>query len=163
MFGTLGGPELFLIFVVALIVFGPRKLPEIGKSLGKMMAEFRRASNDFRSTIESEVESEKIRESMRIEPPKATSSSPAAPKAAEATVAKDAEAATPPGEDAAPSTAEPAAPPRPAAGEATPAPGEPGEGPSSPTATTRSEESSGGDGVPDTVSRQPLAPPAERT
>ena len=70
MFGTLGGPELFLIFVVALIVFGPRKLPEIGKSLGKMMAEFRRASNDFRNTIESEVEAEKIRESMRIELPK---------------------------------------------------------------------------------------------
>ena len=70
MFGTLGGPELFLIFVVALIVFGPRKLPEIGKSLGKMMAEFRRASNDFRNTIESEVEAEKIRESLRIEPPR---------------------------------------------------------------------------------------------
>jgi Tat protein translocase TatB subunit len=70
MFGTLGGPELFLIFVVALIVFGPRKLPEIGKSLGKMMGEFRRASNDFRNTIESEVEAEKIRESLRIEPPK---------------------------------------------------------------------------------------------
>jgi len=70
MFGTLGGPELFLIFVVALIVFGPRKLPEIGKSLGKMMAEFRKASNDFRSTIESEVEAEKIRDSLRIEPPK---------------------------------------------------------------------------------------------
>ena len=47
MFGTLGGPELFLILVVALIVFGPRKLPEIGKSMGKMMAEFRRASNEF--------------------------------------------------------------------------------------------------------------------
>jgi Tat protein translocase TatB subunit len=70
MFGTLGGPELFLIFVVALIVFGPRKLPEIGKSLGKMMAEFRRASNDFRNTIESEVEAEKIRDSLKIEPPK---------------------------------------------------------------------------------------------
>jgi len=70
MFGTLGGPELFLIFVVALIVFGPRKLPEIGKSLGKMMAEFRKASNDFRNTIESEVEAEKIRDSMRIDPPR---------------------------------------------------------------------------------------------
>ena len=70
MFGTLGGPELFLIFVVALIVFGPRKLPDIGKSLGRMMSEFRRASNDFKSTIESEVESEKIKESMRIEPPR---------------------------------------------------------------------------------------------
>ena len=82
MFGTLGGPELFLIFVVALIVFGPRKLPEIGKSLGKMMGEFRRASNEFRSTIESEVEAEKIRESMRIEPPRVD---PVAPPAAAVT------------------------------------------------------------------------------
>jgi Tat protein translocase TatB subunit len=79
MFGTLGGPELFLIFVVALIVFGPRKLPEIGKSLGKMMGEFRRASNEFRSNIESEVEAEKIRESMRIDLPKVEA---VAPKAA---------------------------------------------------------------------------------
>jgi TatA/E family protein of Tat protein translocase len=70
MFGTLGGPELFLIFVVALIIFGPRKLPEIGRSLGKMMGEFRRASNEFRSTIETEVESEKIKAAMRIEPPR---------------------------------------------------------------------------------------------
>ncbi len=82
MFGTLGGPELFLIFVVALIVFGPRKLPEIGKSLGKMMAEFRRASNEFRSTIENEVEAEKIREAMRIEPPKVEPVAPFAPQAA---------------------------------------------------------------------------------
>ena len=46
MFGTLGGPEIFLILVIALIVFGPRKLPEIGKSMGRMLAEFRKASND---------------------------------------------------------------------------------------------------------------------
>ena len=59
MFGTIGGPELILILVIALIVFGPRKLPEIGKSIGKMMAEFRRASNDFKRTIEEEVEAEK--------------------------------------------------------------------------------------------------------
>ena len=103
MFGTLGGPELFLIFVVALIVFGPRKLPEIGKSLGKMMGEFRRASNDFRSTIENEVEAEKIRDSLRIEPPKVepvsparvlpaetTSTSPEAPPAAPAEAGRDA-------------------------------------------------------------------------
>ena len=82
MFGTLGGPELFMIFAVALIVFGPRKLPEIGKSLGKMMAEFRKASNEFRSTIESEVEAEKIRDSMRIEPPRVE---PVAPPAAAST------------------------------------------------------------------------------
>jgi Tat protein translocase TatB subunit len=62
MFGTLGGPEIFLILVVALIVFGPRRLPEIGKSVGKMLAEFRKASNDFKRTIEDEVEAEKLRE-----------------------------------------------------------------------------------------------------
>jgi TatA/E family protein of Tat protein translocase len=59
MFGTLGGPELFLIFVIALIVFGPRKLPEIGKNLGKMMSEFRRASNDLKRTLEEVVEAER--------------------------------------------------------------------------------------------------------
>jgi TatA/E family protein of Tat protein translocase len=56
MFGTLGGPELFLILVIALIVFGPRKLPEIGKNLGRMLGEFRKASTDFQRTIEEEVE-----------------------------------------------------------------------------------------------------------
>jgi TatA/E family protein of Tat protein translocase len=55
MFGTLGGPELFLILVVALIVFGPKKLPEIGKNMGRMIGEFRKASQDFQRTIEDEV------------------------------------------------------------------------------------------------------------
>lgn len=64
MFGTLGGPELLLILVIALIVFGPRKLPEIGKSVGKMLVEFRRASNDFKRTIEDEVEADKMREAL---------------------------------------------------------------------------------------------------
>jgi TatA/E family protein of Tat protein translocase len=58
MFGTLGGPEIILILVIALIVFGPRKLPEIGKTVGKMLAEFRKASTDFKRTIEDEVEAE---------------------------------------------------------------------------------------------------------
>ncbi len=64
MFGTLGGPELLLILVIALIVFGPRKLPEIGKSMGKMMAEFRKASTDFQRTIEDEVEADKMRQAL---------------------------------------------------------------------------------------------------
>jgi Tat protein translocase TatB subunit len=81
MFGTLGGPELFLILVVALIVFGPRKLPEIGKSVGKMMAEFRKASQDFQRTIEEEVEAEKIREATRIEPATWTAPAASAPAA----------------------------------------------------------------------------------
>jgi len=61
MFGTLGGPEIFLILVIALIVFGPRKLPEIGKGVGRMLAEFRKASNDFKRTIEEEVEADKLK------------------------------------------------------------------------------------------------------
>jgi Tat protein translocase TatB subunit len=74
MFGTLGGQEIILILVIALIVFGPRKLPEIGKSVGRMMAEFRKASNDFRRTLEEEVEAEKMRPvepaaPLRAEPP----------------------------------------------------------------------------------------------
>jgi Tat protein translocase TatB subunit len=71
MFGTLGGPEIFLILVVALIVFGPRRLPDIGKSVGKMLAEFRKASNDFKRTIEDEVEAERLREldAARATPP----------------------------------------------------------------------------------------------
>ncbi|HEY7696877.1 MAG TPA: twin-arginine translocase TatA/TatE family subunit, partial [Vicinamibacteria bacterium] len=88
MFGTLGGPELFLILVVALIVFGPRKLPEIGKSLGRMMAEFRKASNEFKRTIEYEVEADKIRESMQIELPRLhelSSSVPASPAGTDVT------------------------------------------------------------------------------
>ena len=53
--GTIGVPELIVIFVIALIVFGPKKLPELGKSLGKGLSEFRKASNELRSTIEEEV------------------------------------------------------------------------------------------------------------
>lgn len=64
MFGTLGGPELILIFIVGLVVFGPRKLPEIGKSLGKMIGEFKKASQDFQRTVEDEVETEKLRKEI---------------------------------------------------------------------------------------------------
>ena len=56
MFGPIGMPELILIFVVALIVFGPKKLPDLGRSLGKGIAEFKRASDDLKRTIEDEIE-----------------------------------------------------------------------------------------------------------
>ena len=52
MLGSIGMPELLIIFVIALIIFGPRKLPDLGRSLGKSLTEFKRASNDLRSTLE---------------------------------------------------------------------------------------------------------------
>lgn len=61
MFGSIGMPELIIIFVIALIIFGPRKLPDLGKSLGKSLAEFKRASNDLKSTLEEEIRLEEQR------------------------------------------------------------------------------------------------------
>ena len=61
MFGSLGVPELLLIFVVVLIVFGPRKIPEIGRTLGKALGEFRKATDDLKSTIEREVRLEELK------------------------------------------------------------------------------------------------------
>jgi sec-independent protein translocase protein TatA len=55
MLGSIGMSELLIIFVIALIVFGPRKLPELGRSLGKSLGEFKRASNDLRNTLEEEI------------------------------------------------------------------------------------------------------------
>ena len=55
MFGSIGMPELVIILVIALVIFGPRKLPELGRSLGKSLGEFKRASNELRNTLEEEV------------------------------------------------------------------------------------------------------------
>jgi TatA/E family protein of Tat protein translocase len=55
-------PEVILIFVVALLLFGPRKMPQIGRSIGRALGEFRRASNEFKRTIEDEVAADEIRE-----------------------------------------------------------------------------------------------------
>jgi Tat protein translocase TatB subunit len=58
---TLGSTELIFILVVALMFFGPRKLPQLSRSLGKSLAEFRKASEDFKRTWEREVELESAR------------------------------------------------------------------------------------------------------
>ena len=55
MFGSIGMPEMIVIGIIALLIFGPRKLPELGKTLGKGLAEFRRAANDLRDSLETEV------------------------------------------------------------------------------------------------------------
>lgn len=65
MFGSLGFGELLVIFAVALLVFGPRKLPEIGRSVGKALGEFRRATTELKTTLEEEVRIEETRELTR--------------------------------------------------------------------------------------------------
>jgi sec-independent protein translocase protein TatA len=62
--GSLGMQEIVIIFVLALIIFGPRKLPEIGKSLGKGLAEFKKASNELKQTWEDEVRLDKEKEAL---------------------------------------------------------------------------------------------------
>jgi TatA/E family protein of Tat protein translocase len=87
-------PELILIFVVALLVFGPKKLPEIGKSIGKGLAEFKRASEELKKTIEQEIEQGKseisavrdqvasIPATLRSAPPLGSDAAPAGESAA---------------------------------------------------------------------------------
>ena len=62
---SLGLPEMIFIFVLALIIFGPKKLPEIGKQVGKAMAEFKRASNEFKAQLESEMQTLEIQEALK--------------------------------------------------------------------------------------------------
>ena len=74
--GPIGFPELVIIFVVALIVFGPRKLPELGRSLGKSIAEFKRASNELRSTLDDEIRARRAQDGAA--PPRRRAPPPAA-------------------------------------------------------------------------------------
>jgi sec-independent protein translocase protein TatA len=62
--GSLGMQEIIVIFVLALIIFGPRKLPELGKTLGKSLAEFKKASNELKQTWEDEVRLEKEKDAV---------------------------------------------------------------------------------------------------
>jgi len=66
--GNIGMPELIVIFVVALLVFGPKRLPELGRSLGRGISEFRRASTDLRSSIEREIQTADLERSIAPNP-----------------------------------------------------------------------------------------------
>jgi TatA/E family protein of Tat protein translocase len=83
MLGSIGMPELIIILVIALIIFGPRKLPELGRSLGKSINEFKKASNELRSTLEDEIRVEEQRD--RVSATAAATPPAATPPPADAT------------------------------------------------------------------------------
>jgi sec-independent protein translocase protein TatA len=80
--GSIGFPEMLVILVVALIIFGPRKLPELGRSLGRSINEFKRASNELRSTLDDEIRAEERRAAAPAAIPPAAPATPAAPHVA---------------------------------------------------------------------------------
>ncbi len=82
MFGSIGMPELLIILTLALIIFGPRKLPELGRSLGKSLGEFKRASNELRNTLDEEI---RIEEERSTRPARPVTPAEPAPVAAAAT------------------------------------------------------------------------------
>ena len=84
--GPIGMPEMVVIAVIALIIFGPRKLPELGKSLGKSIAEFKRASNELKNTLEDEIRTEELQEARKSAqiPPSASVPPPAPAPSVEA-------------------------------------------------------------------------------
>jgi TatA/E family protein of Tat protein translocase len=66
---NLGMPEMIFIFLLALVLFGPKKLPELGRQLGKALAEFKKASNEFKSQLEQEMLNIELEERSRQSPP----------------------------------------------------------------------------------------------
>ena len=62
---NLGMSEMIFIFILALLIFGPRKLPEIAREVGKFMAEFKRAGNEFRNQIETEIQQIELEEQIK--------------------------------------------------------------------------------------------------
>jgi sec-independent protein translocase protein TatA len=62
MFGNIGFPELLIIMAIALLIFGPKKLPEVGKSIGKAIREFRKASDEIKEKIDQEIQANEFRE-----------------------------------------------------------------------------------------------------
>ena len=76
--GSIGMPELLIILTIALIIFGPRKLPELGKSLGRSLQEFKRASNELKNTLDEEIRVEETRSAERQRAPERTGAAPRA-------------------------------------------------------------------------------------
>ncbi len=65
MFTSISGPELLMILILGLLLFGPRRLPQIGRTVGKAFSEFRRATTDFKMNLEREVDNTEIKEAAQ--------------------------------------------------------------------------------------------------
>jgi TatA/E family protein of Tat protein translocase len=76
MLPSIGMPELLIILMIALIIFGPRKLPELGRSLGRSLNEFKRASNELKHTLDEEIRVEEQRSTERQRAPEQAAASP---------------------------------------------------------------------------------------
>ncbi len=105
MFGSIGLPEVLMILVIALLIFGPKRLPEIGRTIGKGLAEFRRASSDIKRTVNAELaldedEAAPMARRPSVATPKVTDGSADAPAPAPA------KASEPPSEPVASAVAE---------------------------------------------------------
>src|ERR1700682_2780116 len=101
--GNLGMPELIMILVLALLLFGPKKLPEIGKQVGRALGEFKRTSNELKRTIEDEMEKAGLDQPKTGPPPPDPTPAPAAHPAD--TVASEASPGAAPGTGSRPSCA----------------------------------------------------------
>lgn len=86
--GSIGIPEMVFIFVLALLIFGPKKLPELGRSLGKGLSEFRRASSELRGSLEREMQN--IEQETKVEEPQQTAAKDPADPSQTGTVEQEA-------------------------------------------------------------------------
>lgn len=102
MFG-IGMQELIIVLVVALIILGPKKLPEVAKSLGKALNEFKRATNDIKESLEVDQSLKTVKKSFDV----MNDTQPAASANASASVPSDVKVASPSHEEATPKTSEP--------------------------------------------------------